>query len=244
MNSTTAETIFIVEDDAKLIQLIQEYLEGNGYRVITESDGSFAAQRILEENPALVILDVMLPGKDGRIICREIRDQYTGVIVMVSALGDDIDQITGLELGADEYITKPIHPRLLLSRIQALLRFAVRAHPNEQQPKTRLSSRLNQPLTIGKLHIHAPSREVLVNGEPAELTSTQFDLLLYLAEHAGRAISRDELYCHFYGIEYDGTSRTIDLSILRLRERIGDNGKHPNIIKSIRGEGYLMVKPS
>lgn len=245
MDATKPVHIFLVEDDAKLTGLIKEYLESNNFSVSIESDGNRAVPRILEEKPTLVILDVMLPGKDGRTICRELRSRYDGVIVMVTALDEDFDQIAGLEIGADDYITKPTHPRLLLSRIQALLRLAARSSTaTSKDDETDRNEGADKTIVLGALEIHPPSRSVRVNDRSIHLTTSQFDLLLYLARHAGQTISRDHLYRHLYGIEYDGFNRSADLSILRLREKIGDDGKSPRIIKSIRGEGYLMVKPS
>ncbi len=237
--------IFLVEDDKKLTALIKEYLETDNFSVSIESDGSRAVSRILEEKPALVILDVMLPGKDGRTICRELRNSYDGVIVMVTALDEDVDQIAGLEIGADDYITKPIHPRLLLSRIQALLRLTARSSAvTPSNDETDQNQGDADTIVLGALEIHAPSRTVRVNDQSINLTTSQYDLLFYLARHAGQIISRDRLYRDLYGIEYDGLNRSVDLTILRLREKIGDEGKNPRIIKSIRGEGYLMAKPS
>ncbi len=245
METTKPVHIFLVEDDTKLTGLIKEYLEVNDFSVSIESDGNRAVPRILDENPALVILDVMLPGKDGRTICRELRSRYDGVIVMVTALDEDVDQIAGLEIGADDYITKPIHPRLLLSRIQALLRLTARSSAvTSNSDKMGQNQDSADTIVLDALEIHPPSRTVRVNDQSINLTTSQFDLLFYMARHAGETISRDRLYRDLYGIEYDGLNRSVDLTILRLREKIGDNGKNPRIIKSIRGEGYLMVKPS
>lgn len=236
--------IFLVEDDAKLAALIKEYLERHQFAVSIENDGSRAVSRILSENPALVVLDIMLPGKDGRTICRELREQYDRPIVMLTALDEEIDQIVGLEIGADDYITKPVKPRLLLSRINAMLRVVARSG-GDSFGKTEFSRNKKESgkIVLGNLGIHIPSRTVRLSNQPIELTTSQFDLLSYLARHAGQVISRDHLYRHLRGIDYDGLNRSIDLTIVRLREKIGDNGKHPCIIKSIRGEGYMMVKP-
>ena len=236
--------IFLVEDDVKLTGLIKEYLERHQFTVSTENNGNRAVSRILDKNPALVILDIMLPGKDGRTICRELRDQYDGPIIMLTALDEEIDQIVGLEIGADDYITKPVRPRLLLSRINAMLRVVARSG-GDSFDKTEFSrnKKESEKIVIGNLGIHIPSRTVQLSNQPIELTTSQFDLLSYLARHAGQVISRDHLYRHLRGIDYDGLNRSIDLTIVRLREKIGDNGKHPRMIKSIRGEGYMMVKP-
>lgn len=232
--------IFLVEDDLKLTGLIREYLERHHFVVTVEHDGSSAVSRILEAQPDLVLLDILLPGKDGRTICREVRESYPGPIVMLTALDEEVDQVVGLELGADDYITKPVRPRLLLSRIQALLRFAERSG---QEGAGAASIASGQRIVLGGLEIHRPSRTVLLEGQPVELTTAQFDLLAFLASHAGETISRDRLYRHLHGVDYDGFNRSMDLTIGRLREKIGDNGKNPHLIKSIWGEGYMMVKP-
>jgi two-component system response regulator RstA len=243
MNATVRTPIFLVEDDAKLSGLIKTYLERHHFSVEIENDGRRAVSRILEGNPALVILDIMLPGKDGRSICRELRGRYNGPIVMLSALDEEVDQIVGLELGADDYITKPVRPRLLLSRINALLRVVARSGSDSPESIRSPSGEGNPEKIIqNDLEIYLSSRTVLLGGNAVELTSSQFDLLSFFAKNAGRIISRDELFRHLRGIDYDGFSRSIDLAIVRLREKIGDNGRHPRRIKSIRGEGYLMVK--
>lgn len=186
----------------------------------------------------------MLPGKDGRTICRELREQYDGPIIMLTALDEEVDQIVGLEIGADDYITKPVHPRFLLSKINAMLRVVARSG-SECVDRIQFGWNGDEPKKIcfENIEINLSSRNVLLNSRSINLTTSQFDLLSYLARHAGQIISRDRLYRHLRGIDYDGLNRSIDLTIVRLREKIGDNGKDPRIIKSIRGEGYIMVKP-
>jgi two-component system response regulator RstA len=243
MDENEPTFVFLVEDDTKLAELIKAYLERHHFTVAVVHDGGQAVPRILEEKPDLVILDIMLPGKDGKTICRELRGKYNGPIVMLTALDEEVDQIVGLELGADDYITKPVRPRLLLTRINALLRAMARS--GEEASRGPLSPDAGAPdgkIILGRLEIHLQSRDVFLDKAPLSLTSSQFDLLSYLAEHAGRVISRDQLSRRLRGIDYDGLSRSIDLAIVRLREKIGDDARHPRMIKSIRGEGYLMVK--
>lgn len=237
--------IFLVEDDHKLSGAIKYYLEKHHFSVSTEKDGNLAVERILDEKPALVILDIMLPGKDGKTICRELRGQYDGLIVMLTALGEEVDQIVGLEIGADDYIAKPVRPRFLLCRINALLRLTARFDiMSMEKPATDVDPNAADTMCIGDLKIHLPSRSVFLNRRPIELSTVQFDLLTYLATHAGRVISREQLYKDLRGIDYDGLNRSIDLAIARIRRKLSDDGNHPRIIKSVRGEGYLMVKPS
>ncbi|MFH0730063.1 MAG: response regulator [Pseudomonadota bacterium] len=246
MRADKARThIFLVEDDEKLSGLIREYLERFGFRVTVEQDGAHAVEHILAKMPDLVLLDILLPGKDGNAICRELRPLYRGPIVMLTALDEEVDQIVGLEIGADDYITKPVRPRYLLSRINAILRLAARiGDTSEVRLRIRGSEAPPGKIVIGRITIHLPSRSVRVGNASIELTTTQFDLLLYLAKHAGEIIHREQLFQGLRGIDYDGLNRSIDLTIARIREKIGDDAKHPRIIKSVRGEGYLLVKPS
>jgi two-component system response regulator RstA len=243
MNANKPDLVFLVEDDEKLSELIKSYLERHHFAVAVEHDGSRAVQRILDETPVLVILDIMLPGKDGKTICRELRGLFNGPIIMLTALDEEVDQIVGLELGADDYITKPVKPRLLLSRINAMLRMAARSGTGDSKGIAAAGTEIRpEIIVLGSIEIRPASRDVFLEGTPLELTSYQFDLLSFLAVHAGQIISRDQLSQHLRGIDYDGFSRSIDLAIVRLREKIGDDGRRPRMIKSIRGEGYLMVK--
>ena len=227
--------ILIVEDDQRLAELTREYLEANGLRVAIESDGAQAAARILREQPALVILDLMLPGEDGLSICRTLRSQhYPGAILMLTARTDDLDQVLGLELGADDYMCKPVRPRLLLAHIRALLR---RHEGSSEAPATDA-----QRLEFGPLHIDNRMREVWLHGRGIELTSAEFDLLWLLAFNSGRILSREEIFTALRGIGYDGQDRSIDVRISRIRPKIGDDPEHPRLIKTVRSKGYLFVR--
>nr|WP_218170508.1 winged helix-turn-helix domain-containing protein [Pseudomonas gingeri] len=222
----------IVEDDERLAELTREYLEGNGLRVSIEGNGALAAERIVREQPDLVILDLMLPGEDGLSICRKVRDVYDGAILMLTARTDDLDQIQGLDLGADDYVCKPVRPRLLLARIQALLR---RSEPAEVVPPQV------RRLQFGPLVIDDALREAWLNEAGIELTSAEFDLLWLLVANAGRILSREEIFTALRGIGYDGQDRSIDVRISRIRPKIGDDPEHPRLIKTIRSKGYLFV---
>ncbi|KPA91022.1 MULTISPECIES: response regulator [Pseudomonas] len=224
--------VLIVEDDERLAELTREYLEGNGLRVSIEGNGALAVERIVREQPDLVILDLMLPGEDGLSICRRVRDTYDGVILMLTARTDDLDQIQGLDLGADDYVCKPVRPRLLLARIQALLR---RSEPSESAtPPVRR-------LQFGPLVIDEALREAWLDQAGIELTSAEFDLLWLLVANAGRILSREEIFTALRGIGYDGQDRSIDVRISRIRPKIGDDPEHPRLIKTIRSKGYLFV---
>ena len=224
--------ILIVEDDERLAELTREYLESNGLRVSVESDGAKATARIIAEQPDLVILDLMLPGEDGLSICRKVRERYDGVILMLTARTDDMDQVQGLDMGADDYVCKPVRPRVLLARIRALLRRSEGGEaPVENQRR----------LEFGPLVIDSAMREAWLRGASVELTSAEFDLLWLLAANAGRILSREEIFTALRGIEYDGQDRSIDVRISRIRPKIGDDPMHPRLIKTVRSKGYLFV---
>jgi len=229
--------ILLVEDDLKLAKVVGEYLTANNFQVLHEPDGARAGGRILDENPDLVILDIMLPGKDGLTICREVRPRYAGPILMLTALGEETDEVVGLELGADDYLAKPVRPRLLLTRINALLR-----RTSRQERLSAADEELEPRVHIGSLEVDTANRTVHLGDQVIELTTAEFDLLLYFARHVGKVLTRDQIYRDVRGIEYNGLDRSIDLRIARLRRKLGDDGKQPQRIKSIRGAGYLMVE--
>jgi DNA-binding response OmpR family regulator len=244
MNRAQPTHLLLVEDDLRLSKLIKHFLENNYFIVSCEVRGDQAPDRILNEKPDLVVLDILLPGKDGRAICREVRPHYDRPIIMLTALDEEVDQIVGLEIGADDYITKPVKPRLLLSRINAILRLTARAGVDtitNELPAISASMPTDK-IHIGNIEVDTINRSVRVSGKTKEFSTAQFDLLCYMAHHAGEVISRSRLYKALRGIDYDGLNRSIDLQIARLREKIGENGKNPQIIKSVRGQGYLMVK--
>ncbi|MCP1622208.1 response regulator [Pseudomonas nitroreducens] len=225
--------ILIVEDDQRLAELTQDYLESNGLAVSIESHGGKAVERVLAERPDLVVLDLMLPGEDGLSICKRLRPDYDGPILMLTARTDDMDQVQGLEMGADDYVCKPVRPRVLLARIRALLR---RSEPAEAAPAPA-----GKRLTFGKLVIDNAMREAWLDEQTIELTSAEFDLLWLLAANAGRILSREEIFNSLRGIEYDGQDRSIDVRISRIRPKIGDDPMHPRLIKTVRSKGYLFV---
>lgn len=224
--------VLIVEDDRRLAELTREYLEANGFVVAVEGDGAHAAARIIDEQPDLVILDLMLPGEDGLSICRKVRQRYAGPILMLTARSDDLDQVQGLDMGADDYVCKPVRPRLLLARINALLR-------RSEAPAPAVERRA---LQFGPLRVDSTLREAWLGEAGIELTSAEFDLLWLLVSNAGRILSREEIFTSLRGVGYDGQDRSIDVRISRIRPRIGDDPIHPRMIKTIRGKGYLFVR--
>ncbi|MFQ3789955.1 winged helix-turn-helix domain-containing protein [Halomonas sp. A29] len=231
LESSDMEHVLIIEDDVRLAELTRDYLESNGFKVTVEAEGSRGVEQILTLQPDLVILDLMLPGEDGLSICRRARPDYAGPILMLTARADDMDQVLGLEMGADDYVPKPVQPRVLLARMRALLR---RAENTEQTGEARL--------TFGNLEIDSATREAWLQGERIDLTSAEFDLLWLLASNAGRVLTREEIFSDLRGIKYDGQDRSIDVRVSRIRPKIGDDPNHPHRIKTVRSKGYLFVK--
>jgi len=221
--------VLLVEDDAKLSRLVQEFLQRHGFDVAIEERGDRAIGRIAQEVPDLVILDLMLPGMDGLEVCRQVRSTYKYPILMLTARGDENDELLGLESGADDYMSKPVSPQLLLARIKTLLR------------RSRRFDNSNQHLRLGDISLDANRRTAHSSDRLLELTTAEFDLLWLFASHAGEILTRDQISHSLLGHEWDGAGRSIDLSISRLRKKLGDDGRNPERIRSIRGSGYLWV---
>lgn len=220
--------ILIVEDDQRLASLLVELLEQAGYTAAIETRGDHAVARILAERPALVLLDVNLPGLDGFTVCRTVRDAYPGRILVLTARGEEVDEVLGLEFGADDYMAKPVSPRRLLARIKALLRRPDAAHESLVR---------NGPLVIDP-----QGRSAVLDGVPLPLSTAEFELLYLLAQRLGEVVSRDEMYRSLRGLEYGGLDRSIDLRISRLRKHLGDNPRRPTWIKTVHGVGYLLTR--
>lgn len=234
-NASPRTHVFLVEDDQSLASLVKDYLSLQGFKVSVEERGDLAVKRILQSKPDIVILDIMLPGKNGLDICRELRATTQLPIIMLTARSDEIDQIVGLEVGADDYVPKPAQPRLLLARINALLR---RIHQEENNQEI---SDKNTPLIFGDLTINAAKQEVYWQHKLIELTTNEFDLLHLLASHAGNILSRDDLLNKLRGFGYDGMDRTVDMLISRLRKKFSDDPSKPKRIKTVWKKGYLFV---
>ena len=230
---TSQTQILLVEDDQRLVELISDYLKRQDFNVATCERGDLAISQIVELQPDIVILDLNLPGKDGLSVCREVRHKYKGSILMLTAREEDVDQVAGLELGADDYVKKPIEPRVLLARIRALLRRS----PQYNQT----SNHGAESLEFGLLQICLTSRRVTLENQQVDLTSSEYDLLSLLAESAGSTLSREHLFKSLRGIEYDGLDRSMDVNISRLRKKLGDSSSRPFRIKTIWGQGYLFV---
>ncbi len=232
-NKIEQKHLFLVEDDQRLADLVQEYMEKQGFLVSHEIRGDLAVDRIVEAQPDIVILDLMLPGLDGLEVYKKIQPHFKGGVLMLTAKDDDIDQILGLELGADDYVIKPVQPRVLLARIHALLR---RYYGSPDEPNVKRS------FEVGGLSINQAARQVTLSGLEVDLTTNEFELLCFLANSAGKVISRDQILHAVRGIEYDGLDRWVDIRISRLRKKLNDSSEHPQKIKTVWGKGYLFVK--
>jgi len=224
--------ILLVEDDRRLADLTAEYLRQNGLTVAIESRGDRALARFRNEQPRIVLLDLMLPGTDGLTVCRELREIFDGPILMFTARDSDIDQVIGLEAGADDYVAKPVDPMVLLARTRALLR---RVDAGVTQHKTV------SDIVLGGLRISEAAQEVWLDGDVVQLTTQEFELLHLLASHAGRILSREDIFQQLRGIDYDGLDRSIDGRISKLRRKLNDSATTPTRIKTIWGKGYLVV---
>lgn len=227
--------ILLVEDDLALAGLIREYLSRNGYTVGGVRTGTEAVAAILSAKPDMVILDLMLPGLDGLSVCREVRPHYHGPILMLTAREDDMDQVAGLEMGADDYVKKPVEPRVLLARIRALFRRSDGGSPRMEALETL------RDLRFGTLEISRVTRSVRFGGKEVPLSTTEFDTLWVLASRNGEILSRDALSHELKGREYDGFDRSIDICISRLRRKLEENPEKPERIKTVWGSGYLFV---
>jgi two-component system alkaline phosphatase synthesis response regulator PhoP len=221
------ERILVVDDEANIIDLARLYLERDGFQVEAAGDGAEAIDKIDSLNPDLVILDIMLPEIDGFEVCRQVRVDSDVPIIMLTARDEDIDKIVGLELGADDYMTKPFNPRELAARVKAILRRA------ERTPQADV-----RPLTIGDVVVDPARREVTVSGEPVKLRAKEFDLLLTFAEHKSIVLSREQLLNLVWGFDFYGQTRTVDVHVAHLRKRLA---KSKIRIETVTGIGYKLV---
>lgn len=229
--------ILVVDDEKPIADILQFNLQKEGYEVICAYDGEEALQKVEETMPDLILLDIMLPLKDGMEVCREVRKKYDMPIIMLTAKDSEIDKVLGLELGADDYVTKPFSTRELLARVKAnLRRHAQTANQEEVENETN-------EIVIGPLVIRPDAYVVQKRGETIELTHREFELLHYLAKHIGQVMTREHLLQTVWGYDYYGDVRTVDVTVRRLREKIEDNPSHPNWIVTRRGVGYYLRNP-
>jgi DNA-binding response OmpR family regulator len=225
-----SERILLVEDDPRLAEMLSEYLGQAGFNVSVATLGGAALERLAEADFDALVLDLMLPDMDGLTVCRELRRKYDTPVLMLTARGDAVDRIVGLELGADDYLPKPFEPRELVARLRAIMRRRVRG------------STAQKSLQFGRLELDTAARAVRLDGKPCELTGYQFDLLVALAKNAGRVLSRELLMDQVKGEEFESFDRSIDVHISRIRAAIEDNPKKPRRIITVRAAGYVFAK--
>jgi len=223
------ERVLLIEDDSRLADMVSEYLGKAGFHVIHAESGTRGLALHGREPVDVVILDLTLPDSDGLDVCRQIRDRSDSPILMLTARGDPMDRVVGLEMGADDYLPKPFEPRELLARLRAIVR---RSRPGARPDVLR----------YGRLEIDRGAREIRLDGTPRPLTSYQFALLLALAEHAGRVMSRDALMDAVKGEQFEAFDRSIDVHVSRIRAAIEDDPKKPRRLITVRGSGYVFAK--
>lgn len=221
-------TILIIDDDKRLNQLLKDFLKDFGYAVITATHPARGLKKMKQASPDLVILDIMLPEMDGFEVCRIIRETSNIPIIMLTARGEVTDKVVGLELGADDYLAKPFEPRELVARIQSVLR-------RTQQLAD------NQPITFERLTIDLDKRVAVLDGNPLDLTTNEFAALALLARNAGKVLNRDQILQELRGMDCDAFNRSVDIAVSRLRQKLNDNPKSPEFIKTVWGSGYVFI---
>ena len=221
--------VLLIDDDRKHSEFLQAYFKRFGIPLVCAYDASEGFRKLNREDPDLLLLDVMLPGKDGFEICREVRKSSSIPIIMLTARGEVIDRVSGLELGADDYIGKPFEPRELVARVQATLR------------RTEITSTSTSRMEFEGMTIDTDTRSVAVDGKPVELTSMEYELLVTLARRHGKKLSRDDILSELRGIDAAILTRSVDIMVSRLRQKIGDSVKPPRFIQTIWGRGYSFV---
>ncbi|MHB8483021.1 MAG: response regulator [Nitrospiria bacterium] len=224
--------IFMIDDDEKLSKLLESFLKAFNIELATAIHPKEGLKSFLQGNYRLLILDLMLPGMDGFQVCREVREVSNVPIIMLTARGEVTDRIIGLEMGADDYLSKPFEPRELVARIQTVFR------------RTLINEKKEMPVwESGNLRIDLFSREVFLNGESLQITTTEFELLKLFMNHSGKAMNRDDIMDELKGIDWEVFNRSIDIAISRLRQKLKDNPKNPKFLKTIWGEGYMFISP-
>lgn len=222
--------ILIVDDDEVVAKLLQAHLKSAGYRVTCQADGLGLVETVASIRPDAILLDASLPSADGFDLCRELRRTYSGAILLITSRNDDRDELLGLELGADDYLRKPVNVRLVLAHLRACLRRGGVAAASK-----------SDTMVLGDLTVCNQSRRVTRAGSEINLTTAEFDLFWALVSRAGSIVSRDDLFRSTRGLEHDGVDRSIDMRVSRLRKLLGDDPQNPQLIKTVRGQGYLFV---
>lgn len=231
-----AKKILVVDDEKPISDIIKFNLEKEGYEVLIAYDGEEALARVEADDPDLIILDLMLPKIDGLEVAKRVRVKHSTPIIMVTAKDSELDKVLGLELGADDYVTKPFSNRELVARVKANLR--------RQEAVTTAADNRKADIKVGDLTIHPDAYTVTKRGENINLTHREFELLHYLARHLGQVINREHLLQTVWGYDYFGDVRTVDVTVRRLREKIEDNPSHPEWLVTRRGVGYYLANPN
>jgi len=229
VHTRDVKTVLVVDDEPIVREVVVRYLEREGYRTLEAADGDRARELLQQETPSLVVLDLMLPGTDGLTLCRWIRSHSDLPVIMLTARGEEADRIVGLELGADDYVTKPFSPRELAARVRTVLR---RTTPTAQPV---------EPLSFAGLEIEAATHEVRKDGELLQLTAKEFDLLWFLASHPRRVFSRDQLMDRVWGYEAALDTGTVTVHVRRLREKIEGQPSKPRFLQTVWGVGYRFA---
>ena len=226
-------TVLIVDDEERLRELLRDYLAQAGFAVLLAADGPNALALAQQRQPEVVVLDLMLPGIDGLEVCRQLRRFSDAYVLMLTARAEELDRVVGLEVGADDYLTKPFSPRELVARVRAMLR----------RPRGGAGAVAPPPpsaLTLGPLHIDDAHHEVTLNAMPITLTTTEYGLLLALAAHPGRICTRARLLDQVWGSDYFGDDHVVDVHIANLRKKLGEDSAQPRLIETVRGVGYRL----
>lgn len=236
------KTILIVDDEKTIVDMLVYNLQKEGYNTLEAGDGEEAVRVALDEKPDLVLLDIMLPKMDGLAVCKRIRQYLNIPILMISAKDEEIDKILGLELGADDYITKPFSVRELMARVKANLRKAeITAKAMENSSTEKLAEMDENKITVGDLSLDLNKFEVKVRGEVIDLTLREFEVIKYLANQPGQVVTRETLLEKVWGYEYYGDIRTVDVTVRRIREKIEKDTSNPKILITKRGVGYYIA---
>lgn len=232
-----SKKILVVDDEKPISDIIKFNLEKEGYEVVVAFDGEEALEKVESEKPDLLVLDLMLPKIDGLEVAKQVRAKYTTPIIMATAKNSELDKVLGLELGADDYVTKPFSNRELVARVKANLR-------RQEVVTSAVEDGREADIQIGDLTIHPDAYTVTKRGENINLTHREFELLHYLAQHQGQVINRENLLQTVWGYDYFGDVRTVDVTVRRLREKIEDNPSHPQWLITRRGVGYFLANPN
>ncbi|RYM06912.1 response regulator transcription factor [Sporolactobacillus sp. THM7-7] len=228
-----AKKILVVDDEPSIVTLLSFNLKKAGYDIITAGKGDEVLRQVKEQHPDLIVLDLMLPGMDGMDVCKKLRQEFIFIpILMLTARDDELDKILGLELGADDYMTKPFSPREVVARVKAILR---RSDIGKQQQE--------EVLTVGDIKVYPNNFEATYKGQEIQLTPKEFELLVYLMQHRGRVMTREQLLNAVWNYEFAGDTRIVDVHVSHLREKIEDVSRKPLYIKTVRGLGYKLEEP-